>query len=258
MKLFLVFTFLISLFACDQNTKPKQNETINVYIAGCDSIFYCADRKFNYNNLKGNKKDDSAFIQRIIEAASNSQKTIFLKPFGGYCGGTAATTTNLMELFTRKKIKAIIAMPDSTEEKLFNDVSLEKAVQMILNKTGGFKLNIPKDDDSFNNLEVKAEASITFVPFNNNRLLYYKGEFKDTMAEINYTSAKQLITQFRKQVKSKDLMFIIKSDKNATLKNIIDLFDLFANCHIPPGHFAETDLNDKEQEYLNNLILKDN
>lgn len=256
MKVLLIFSIIISLYSCRYNSQSEEGKTVNIYIAGCDSIFYTESEKPIQGGLKGSKKDDSVFIQKIIESASSSHQTVLIKPFGGNCGGTAETTINLATLFAQHKLITQIIMPDSNEEKLFNDVSLQTAMQNFLSETGGFKLNIPKDEEQYDTIKIKAEACMTFLPATGHRLFYYTGNFKNTMTETDYTSAKDLINQFKKSVNNKDLMYLVKADNNIKYKNIIDLLDLFTACKVTAGHYAEVEITEKEKTYLASIASK--
>ena len=205
MKKFLSFTILIIFFSCSNN--KKNNTASFVYVAGCDSIFYNESGSLNFSNIKGSKKDDSAFIDNIIK--TSSKKTIFIKPFGGYCGGTAETTTNLAMFFVTKKINALISMPDSTEEKFFNDISLEKAAQIIMAENGGIKLSVPKED-YHETLKTKPEATMTIILSGDEQIFYYTGKFNNQLIRTTYDKVGKSILGFKKQVKPADLMFLIK------------------------------------------------
>jgi tRNA U34 2-thiouridine synthase MnmA/TrmU len=45
-------------------------------------------------------------------------------------------------------------------------------------------------------------------------------------------------------------MYIIKSDKEATFKNAIDILDEMSINTVPPGHYAEVDMSDTESELI--------
>ena len=67
----------------------------------------------------------------------------------------------------------------------------------------------------------------------------------------NFKDIRQIILDKRNSVpdgdKSKsDLMYIIKATKEAKFKNIIDILDEMQINAIPPGHYAEVDINDAE------------
>ena len=140
MKLLIAFTIFLSLHACSQ-TSSEREKFITVYIAGCDSMFYCEGQVLNLETLRGSKKDDSIFINKKVAEFKKENREIYIKVFGGYCGGTAGTAQDLTLLLDRKNIKWEIIEPDSLEENYFKDVSLFKAVQQLK-----IQLNEPKED----------------------------------------------------------------------------------------------------------------
>jgi hypothetical protein len=254
MKQFAVIVFLFLFSYCDSN-KNKETTTVSfIYVAACDSIFYSKKGNSILADIKGSKKDDSAFIYNIIKENTSTKKVVLIKPFGGTCGGIAETATNLAKLFATKKVTTAIVMPDSTEEILFNDISLEKAVQEVLGE-GGIKLSIPKDEET-DTLKIKASAAMTLLPTGNNRLFYYQGEYKNAMTETDYAGIRKAITAFRQKANSKELMFLIKSDTAASFKNIVDLLDEMVICKVPKGHYAEVDITENEKKYLKSVISK--
>ena len=60
----------------------------------------------------------------------------------------------------------------------------------------------------------------------------------------------RLILDKKKATPIGDLMYIIKSDKEATFKNAIDILDEMSISAVPPGHYAEVDMSDTEAELI--------
>ena len=56
-----------------------------------------------------------------------------------------------------------------------------------------------------------------------------------------------MIVQKKKATNIDDLMYIIKSDKESTFKNAIDILDEMSICAVPPGHYAEVDMTPTEE-----------
>ncbi|MFN8251773.1 MAG: hypothetical protein U0V75_07810 [Ferruginibacter sp.] len=237
--------FILLLFSCTTN---KQQGSIKVYIAGCDSIFFATDPVIIKKDLKGSSKDDSVFINEIIKTAKSSGKLILIKPFGGNCGGTAQTTTDLAALFLKNDLRGHVIMPDSVEEACFDDISLEKAVEMIKG-SGPIELSMPKEAFS-EPITTKPEATLAFILSGNDQLYYYTGKFNNRLIKTDYKRAIKVINDFKKETAPGDLMFLIKADKDATFKNIVDLLDLMTVCQVPKYHFAETDLAKNEAFFL--------
>jgi biopolymer transport protein ExbD len=213
MKILLGFIILISICACGQTTSLQKGKFISVYIAGCDSIFCCEGQELNLETLRGGKKDDSIFINKKVAEFKKDNKEIYIKVFGGYCGGTAGTTEEFTHLFDRKNIKWRIVEPDSLEENHFNDVSLLKAVQQIK-----IELNEPKE-------EVNLPDSKPFFQFilKANGNIYYSYDSTDmnrNLIIINQPTKEKLIqalnnSESKHNIKLEDKRIIIRGDASA-------------------------------------------
>ena len=256
MKVFFLFITAISLYACSGNNTLKKGGTVNLYVAGCDSIFYCSDSVFNPNNLLSARKNDSAFLKKITDKALSLKKVILFKPLGGSCGGVGETIMNLNTFFTEKGLMFKITATDSSEDKYFNDVSfIEVAKQMmVLNEPSHMYLPKKDTNDMVVHLKLKPEASVTFLLSGNNRIYYYLGSFKGIITETDYVNVRSLIKELSKKINKRDLMFIIKSDPGSTFKNAIDILDEMTINNVPPGHYAEIDITEAEINSIN--ILK--
>jgi len=148
-KRYIAFVLLTyTFYSCQSKTK------VQVYVAGCDSIFLSTNSVPNRNDIMGSSKDDSLFVERIVDVGLSSHEVVLIKPFGGNCGGVAETATNLVELLKKRNVSATIEMPDSTEEEIFNDVSFEKAFNIMKNN---IKLNVPAEDES-DTLDLKTKS----------------------------------------------------------------------------------------------------
>ena len=107
-------------------------------------------------------------------------------------------------------------------------------------------MNEPKDDPN-NQLKVKNSGAMT--------LYYYFGELSPTDASnqfksSNFKDIRQIILDKKKATPIGDLMYIIKSDKEATFKNAIDILDEMAISAVPPGHYAEVDMSETEAQLI--------
>jgi hypothetical protein len=250
MKVYI--TIILTFFYCScSNNEIKENTTASfIYITSCDSIYYNKNGKANFSGITGSKNGDSVFINAIIKEFTGSRNVILIKVFGSKCNLTAEIATNFNELFKSKKISSAILMPDSLEEKYFNDVSLEKFIENIRAENGGvMRMNIPRDEE-IDTLKINAAAAMTLLPTGNNRLFYYQGEYKNIMTETDYKEIRKVITAFRQKTNSKDLMFLIKSDSAASFKNIIDLLDEMPICKVPARHYAEVPISESEKNYI--------
>lgn len=120
----------------------------------------------------------------------------------------------------------------------------------------GMGLSEPQPEPEMQKI-VKPGASMTFLLAKNDKIFYYKGNFENKLTETNYSDINKIITDFKVNTDSADLMFIIKSDKVATFKNAIDVLDAMSVNRVPPGHYAEVDASDAELDYFHNVMLKE-
>jgi biopolymer transport protein ExbD len=122
MKLLLIFTILFSLCACGQNKKM----TVNIYIAGCDSIFYCEGETFDPEAVHGSKSNDSIFINKLLNNITSENKKVLFKPYEGTCGdgNLGEKVMNVKSLLIQNNVEFKIANTDSAENKFFNDISV--------------------------------------------------------------------------------------------------------------------------------------
>jgi biopolymer transport protein ExbD len=114
------------------------------------------------------------------------------------------------------------------------------------------QLNEPKPDPH-NELEVKESATMTFLLGKQDKIYYYSGRLTDPNSQFkssNFKEIRQIIVDKKKSTVPADLMFIIKADKKATYKDAIDILDEMTISSIPPGHYAEVDLNDQEAKLI--------
>jgi len=246
MKVLFLFITALSICSCDQSSKLKKGQTVNIYVAGCDSIFYCPKEILDPRSMRGAKKDDSAFLQKIIEEVSPLKIRVLIKPLIGSCDGTAETVVNLSRILFNKDIPGVVIKTDSLENKYFNSVSFFEIMKPM-----SMDLNEPKDEpDDLSKLKIKPESTVTFLLSDNNQIYYYKGAFNGHIIETHYADLSDLIKGFKKQLNKDDMMFLIKVEEKASYKNNIDVLDEMTICDIPAGHWAQVDITKEEIDQI--------
>ena len=123
-----------------------------------------------------------------------------------------------------------------------------------MSQATAMNMNEPKDDPT-NQLKVKNSGAMTLLLGKNDQVYYYMGEHSPTEASTQFKSSnfkdiRQVILDKKTATPIGDLMYIIKSDKDATFKNAIDVLDEMSISEIPPGHYAEVDMSDTEVELI--------
>jgi biopolymer transport protein ExbD len=123
-----------------------------------------------------------------------------------------------------------------------------------MSQATAMSMNEPKDD-STNQLKVKSSGAMTLLLGKNDQVYYYFGELSPTDASAQFKSSnfkdiRQIILDKKKSTPIGDLMYIIKSDKDATFKNAIDVLDEMSINAVPPGHYAEVDMSDTESQLI--------
>lgn len=128
-------------------------------------------------------------------------------------------------------------------------------------KSTVMKLNEPKDDTKpEDQMKVKESAVMTILLGKQDQIYYYYGTLTAENASNQFKSTGfndigKLILEKRNSVpdgdKSKsDLMYIIKADKEAKFKNVIDVLDEMNINAVPAGHYAEVDITDTESALI--------
>jgi len=125
-----------------------------------------------------------------------------------------------------------------------------------MSKPTAMNMNEPKDDPN-NEMKVKESAVMTILLGKSDNVYYYFGNLtaenaSDIFKSTTFKEIRQLILDKKRSVPDgdkpkSDLMYIIKSDKESTFKNAIDILDEMSIAAIPPGHYAEVDINPVEQ-----------
>jgi biopolymer transport protein ExbD len=125
-----------------------------------------------------------------------------------------------------------------------------------MSKSTAMNMNEPKDD-STQVLKVKNSGAMTILLGKSDKVYYYYGQLEaDKLSEqfksTTFKDIRDLIVAKKKGTNIDDLMYIIKSDKESTFKNAIDILDEMSICAVPPGHYAEVDMTPTEE-----LLIKE-
>lgn len=110
-------------------------------------------------------------------------------------------------------------------------------------------LNLPKDTDNPEDVtKVKESGSLTLMLGKGNVVYYYFGEDPTTMETTTYKDVRQIILDKKKSTPPEDLFIIIKPDKDATYKNVVDMLDEMNINDI--SKYAMTDVSDGEYDLI--------
>jgi len=96
---------------------------------------------------------------------------------------------------------------------------------------------------------------MTILLGKDDQVYYYLGELTAENASTQFKSSnfkdiRAIILDKKKATPIGDLMYIIKSDEDATFKNAIDILDEMAINDVPPGHYAEADMSETEGKLI--------
>jgi len=121
-----------------------------------------------------------------------------------------------------------------------------------MSQSTAMKMNEPKDDDSTEQIKVKNSGAMTILLGKADQVYYYFGQLdpeklSEQFKSTTFKQVRDLIVQKKKSTNVDDLMYIIKSDKESTFKNAIDILDEMSICAIPPGHYAEVEITATEE-----------
>jgi len=120
-----------------------------------------------------------------------------------------------------------------------------------MSQSTAMNMNEPKDD-STQVLKVKNSGAMTILLGKADQVYYYYGQLEaDKLSEqfksTTFKQIRDLILQKKNATKIDDLMYIIKSDKESTFRNAIDILDEMSICVVPPGHYAEVEMTPTEE-----------
>lgn len=120
-----------------------------------------------------------------------------------------------------------------------------------MSQSTAMNMNEPKDEKD-KEMKVKNSGAMTILLGKANQVYYYYGQLDpNTVSEqfksTTFKEIRKLILEKKNGTPIDDLMFIIKSDKNSTFKNAIDILDEMTISVIPPGHYAEVDMTPVEE-----------
>lgn len=112
-----------------------------------------------------------------------------------------------------------------------------------MSQSTAMNMNEPKDDKD-KELKVKNSGAMTILLGKGNQVYYYFGQLlpetiNDQFKSTTFKGIRKLILDKKNSTPIDDLMYIIKSDKQSTFKNAIDILDEMTISAVPPGHYAE-------------------
>jgi len=120
-----------------------------------------------------------------------------------------------------------------------------------MSQSTAMNMNEPKDD-STQQLKVKNSGAMTILLGKGDQVYYYYGQLEaekisEDFKSTSFKNIRGLILEKKKSTNIDDLMYIIKSDKESTFKNAIDILDEMSISLVPPGHYAEVEMTPVEQ-----------
>ena len=123
-----------------------------------------------------------------------------------------------------------------------------------MSESKAMNMNEPKDDPG-KEIKVKNSGAMTILLGKENQVYYYYGQLdpeklSEQFKSTNFKVIRELIVEKKKETPIDDLMYIIKSDKNSTFKNAIDILDEMSICAVPPGHYAEVEITPSEADMI--------
>lgn len=102
---------------------------------------------------------------------------------------------------------------------------------------------------------VKESYAMTIILGKNHQIYYYYGKLDKTNAaqqirKTNLREIRSLIIDKKRKSDPDYLMYLIKSDKESTFGDHIDLLDEMSICDIKGGHYAEVDITEEEARII--------
>ncbi len=114
------------------------------------------------------------------------------------------------------------------------------------------KINMPNDKSTDVNDEVCETCALTVLLDKNNKLYYYEGLDKNAVYKqttYSHDGIRTLITEKKKRVSAanRDMVLIIKSSDQSTLKNLVNVIDESNIAMIKRYYMAELNEQDKRK-----------
>ncbi len=94
--------------------------------------------------------------------------------------------------------------------------------------------------------------ALSFLVSGSDDLYYYRNTDCSRMEKITFNAVSLLLKEEKKNNKPEDLMILIKSTRDATFQNSVNLLDAISMAAIPAGHFAEINISEKEKNCILN------
>jgi biopolymer transport protein ExbD len=121
-----------------------------------------------------------------------------------------------------------------------------------MSQSTAMNMNEPKDD-STQVLKVKNSGAMTILLGKADQVYYYYGQLEaDKLSEqfksTTFKQIRDLILQKKNATKIDDLMYIIKSDKESTFRNAIDILDEMSINLVK--RYALVDISDTEEQLV--------
>jgi biopolymer transport protein ExbD len=132
----------------------------------------------------------------------------------------------------KTEIDKIVSKPDATGTK--DSVNMDRPVPVATETP----------------VENISPFTLTFLLSGNNEVYYYGGEFSGTLNTLNYSTLGIFIKAYKDAVDPADLMFIIKADKTASYKNMIEVLDIMQKNEVPKGRYVEQEISEEEASKL--------
>lgn len=114
-------------------------------------------------------------------------------------------------------------------------------------------LTEPKTQKRKINTKVVSYTTLTLLVTGDKNIYYYTGPFNGTLFTLNRDYTGTFIKAYKKNMKPEDLMFIIKSDKNAAFKDVIDIMDEMYKNEVPSGQYTEGEITEEESAKINDI-----
>jgi biopolymer transport protein ExbD len=115
-----------------------------------------------------------------------------------------------------------------------------------------FKLNVPddtaKDEEK---TEAKASGAFTILLSKANQVYYYEGQLQgdgSNFKSTNFKELRKIVLDKKARTNEKDLVVIIKPDKFASYKNVVDVLDEMTISEIK--RYAVVDIAEGEEQLV--------
>ena len=239
-----------------KHTNSKSSHTLNCILLGYDSLAFYYGNSDRMYRLERGKVTDSAFMNKLMteakEQVADSSFHIKIKPTAS--ADIANNIRELVDLLNENDLQnRSIDTLDENEKMTFHATSMQELVDLLTIRPDPVRLQFPKDDDT---IRLKKDSllpakALVGIVLGGNDIYAYKSPGIQSGKIYTYEEWKKYLLVNKSE---DNLTVLIKSSKNGTYKNVVDVLDQMVELGIEK--YSLVDISKAEENYINTFIKK--